>query len=172
MVDILVPSFVGFAIVAFVLGRYVVPPVRRAMRKEQETVRKQMADAEAARARLEEAEAKYRDAVANARTEAARIRDAARADAQRIVEEMRERAEHEAERIRASGSEQLATERQQIVRELHAEVGELATRMAGQVVDEHMAEPANRSASVDRFIDELEDMSARSAQDPTGKGGS
>lgn len=172
MVSVLVPAFVGFAIVAFVLGRYVVPPVRRAMRKEQETVRKQMADAEAARARLEEAEAKYRDAVANARTEAARIRDAARADAQRIVEEMRERAEHEAERIRASGEEQLATQRQQIVRELHAEVGDLATQLAGQVVDDHMSEPANRSASVDRVIDELEGMSAGSAPDAGGKGGS
>lgn len=162
----LIPGLIGFAIVVFVLWRYAVPPVRRMMRKEQEAVRKQMADAEAARERLEEAEAKYRDAVANARTEAAKIRDTARADSQRIVEEMRERAGREVERIRASGEEQLVTQRQQIVRELHAEIGEMATELAGQLVGEHLADSANRSASVDRFIDELEGMSAPS------KGGS
>src|SRR5699024_5744698 len=123
----MIPALIGFAIVVFVLWRYAVPPVRRMMRKEQDAVRKQMADAEAARQRLEEAEAKYRDAVANARTEAAKIRDTARADSQRIVEEMRERAEREVERIRASGEQQLVTQRQQIVRELHTEIGEMAT---------------------------------------------
>lgn len=161
-----IAGLVGFAIVLFVLWRYAVPPVRRMMHKEQDAVRKQVADAEAARERLAEAEAKYRDAVANARTEAATIRDNARADAQRIVEEMRERAEREVERIRVSGEEQLVTQRQQIVRELHAEIGELSTELAGRLVGEHMADPANRSAGVDRFIDELEGMSARS------KGGS
>lgn len=167
----LVPAFVGFAIVVFLLWRYAVPPVRKLMRKEQDAVRRQMAEADAARERLEEAEAKYRDAVANARTEAARIRDTARADAQRIVEEMRERAEQEAERIRASGAEQLASQRQQIVRELHAEVGELATELAGRLVSEHMDDSANRAASVDRFIDELEGMSAQesSAQESSAQ---
>lgn len=162
----MIPALIGFAIVVFVLWRYAVPPVRRMMRKEQDAVRKQMADAEAARQRLEEAEAKYRDAVANARTEAAKIRDTARADSQRIVEEMRERAEREVERIRASGEQQLVTQRQQIVRELHTEIGEMATELAGRLVGEHMADQENRSASVDRFIDELEGMSAPS------KGGS
>ena len=162
----MIPALIGFAIVVFVLWRYAAPPVRRMMHKEQEAVRKQMADAEAARERLEEAEAKYRDAVANARTEAARIRDTARADSQRIVEEMRERAEREVERIRASGEEQLVTQRQQIVRDLHGEIGEMATELAGRLVGEHMTDSANRSASVDRFIDELEGMSAPS------KGGS
>lgn len=157
-----VPEIVGFLIVVFVLWRYAVPPMRRVMRKEQDAVAKQMRDAEAARQRLEEAEAKYRDAVANARTEAARIRDTARADAQRIVEEMRERAEREAERIRQNGEEQLAMQRQQIIRELHAHVGELSTELAERLVADHLADPANQSASVDRFLDELEGMSAGS----------
>jgi len=158
-------SLAGFAIVVFVLWRYAKPPLQRVMRKEQEAIRQQMRDAEAARERLEEAEAKYRDAVENARTEAARIRDTARADAQRIVEEMRERAEREAARIRQSGEDLLVSQRQQIVRELHAEIGELSTELAERLVSDHMSEPANRSASVDRFLDELEAMSGRSEGD-------
>ena len=159
-----IAALVGFVIVLLVLGRYAVPPVRKMMCKEQEAVRQQIRDAEAATARLEEAEAKYRDAVANARTEAAKIRDAARADSQRIVEEMRERAEREAERIRQSGEEQLATQRQQIIRELHAQIGELSTEMAGRLVEDHVADESNQAASIDRFIDELEGMSAGSSK--------
>lgn len=155
-----IAALLGFAIVVFVLWRYAGPPVRKMMNKEQESVRQQLRDSEAATERLKEAEAKYRDAIASARTEAAKIRDTARADAQRIVEEMRERADREVERIRQSGEEQLVTQREQIIRELHGHVGELSTSLATRLVEEHVADDSKREATVDRFLDELEGMSA------------
>lgn len=157
-----IAELIAFLIILFVLWRYVVPPIQRVMRERQEMVRRQIKESQLASERLEAAEAKYRDALAEARTEAARIRDDARADGQRIIDEMRERAQQEADRIRQRGEEQLAQQREQAVRQLRAEVGQLAVTLAGRIIGESLEDEARRRGTVDRFLDELEAMSARS----------
>ena len=162
-------ELIAFAVIVFVVWRYVAPPVRTMMRNQQEAIRKQVENARLADERLEAAELKYREAIAEARTEAAKIRDAARADAQRIVEEMREHTQREIERVRQRGQEDLQTQRQQVIRELRARIGELTVSTASELVTRHLADDARRSASVDRMLDELEAMAAREST-PVGKG--
>ena len=164
-----IASFVGFLLIIYVVWRRVVPPVGKMMKTRQDAVAQQVQDAKAATERLAEAERQYRDAVAEARTEAAKIRDAARADAQRIVREMREQAEREVERIRQRGEEALVAQRQQVLRELRGRIGELAVTMAGDLVNEHLSDPRRRSASVDRLLDELDSMAARTTGPSAGK---
>jgi F-type H+-transporting ATPase subunit b len=161
-----------FLIVLGVIWRYVVPPIKRAMNERQKMIRRQLEESERAHQRLQEAEARYSEALAEARVEAARIRETARADAQAIKDELREQAEQEVARIRQRGEEQLATQREQVVRELRAELGRLAVTLAGRIVGESLAEDARRAGTVDRFIGELESMSAGSpaVSVPSGQG--
>lgn len=162
-------ELIALAVMAFVIWRYVVPPVRTIMRNQQETIRKQVENAHAAHERLTAADEKFREAVAEARTEAAKIRDSARADAQRILEEMREFAEREVERIRQRGQEDLETQRLQVIRELRQRIGELTVNTATELVTGHLSNDRNRASSVDRLLDELEAMSARETA-TAGKG--
>jgi F-type H+-transporting ATPase subunit b len=168
-----IAELIAFVVVGIVLWRYVVPPVRKIMRSQQETVRKQLESAQQAHERLEEAEKKYQEALAEARTEAAKIRDQARADGQRIVEEMREFAQREVERIRQRGQDDLATQRQQMIRELRIRIGELTVTNATELVSTHLSDQARRESTVDRFLDELEAMAApegRAAAGTVSKG--
>src|ERR1700761_2516504 len=48
-------QLVGFAVIVWLVWRYVVPPVRRLMTARQDTVRQQLADSAAAGERLKEA---------------------------------------------------------------------------------------------------------------------
>lgn len=153
-------ELVIFLIVVGVIWRYVVPPVKRAAGERQEMIRRQIQESQQATKRLAEAEARYSAALAEARVEAAKIRETARADAQEIKDEMRQQAEHEVARIRERGAEQLATQRDQVVRELRGELGKLAVTLAGRIVGESVADDARRAGTVDRFLDELEGMSA------------
>ena len=103
----------------------------------------------------------YRAQLAEARSEAAQIRDQARAEGQQILEELRDpgaggvRADRRARRG-AAGHRQ----RQQVVNELRGQIGTLAVDLAGRVVGESLAEDARRSGTVDRFLDELDGMAA------------
>jgi len=169
-----------FLIIFWVIWKYVVPPVRKAMTERQEMVRRQIEEAKEARERLEAADAKFREVLGEARTEAAKIRDEARAEAGRIKTDLREQAEREVAQIRQRGEEQLATQREQVVRELRGEIGRLSVALAGRIVGESMEDEARRRGTVDRFIDELDAMSAQdsdatkdaakdAAKDPAGK---
>ena len=159
-----IAEVVGFLLILYVLWRYVVPPMRKAMNKQQELIREQLAAAEEAEKRLREAQDAYDNAVTEARVDAAKIRDDARADAQAIEEEMRAQAEREVERIRLRGEEQLALQRQQLSRELRTMVGQQAAELAGRMVHAHLEDNANRGKTVDRFLDELDAMSAQSGK--------
>jgi len=156
-----IAELVAFALIVFVIVRYVVPPVRKLMVAQQETIRAQIERAAETEKRLAVADAKYSDAIVEAREEAAKIRDIARADAQRIVEDMRAQADREVERIRLRGEEELANRRQHLVRELHAYLGQRSVEVANRLVEEHLADAGARSATVDGFLDELDAMSAR-----------
>jgi F-type H+-transporting ATPase subunit b len=156
-------ELIALAVMAYVIWRYVVPPVRTIMRNQQEAIRKQVENAHAAHERLQAAELKLGEAVAEARTEAAKIRDTARADAQRIVEEMREHADREVDRIRQRGRDDLETQRLQVIRELRLRIGQLTVSNATELVTQHLSDKRRRSSTVDRMLDELEAMSAPEA---------
>ncbi|MGH3941235.1 MAG: F0F1 ATP synthase subunit B [Pseudonocardiaceae bacterium] len=158
-----------FLAILFVIWRYVIPPIKKAMNERQEMIRGQIEDSEQARQRLQEAQTRYSEALAEARVEAAKIREAARADAQVIKDEMRQQAEQEVARIQQRGEEQLATQREQVVRELRAEVGRLAVTLAGRIVGESLTDDARRAGTVDRFLDELDAMPA-AASASSGQG--
>lgn len=155
-------ELIAFVVIIAVIWRYVLPPVNKMIKSQQELVGRQVSDATKASERLVAAEKAYSEALAEARTEAAKIRDTARADGQRIVEEMRAHAEREIERIRQRGQEELATQRQAVIRELRERIGRMSVEQAAELVEQHLASEANRTATVERFLDELEAMSAES----------
>jgi F-type H+-transporting ATPase subunit b len=151
-----IAELLAFVIILFILGKYIVPPVQKAMRDRQAMIDQQVADAEEARKKLAEAQADYQRALTEARTEAARIRESARAEAQHTVDELKAQGQEERARIVASGDEQLARQRGAIVRELRAEIGTLAVELAEKIVDQRLADDAQVSATVDSFLAGLE----------------
>ncbi len=157
---VLIAELFGFAIVVFVIVRYVVPPARRAMASQQKLVAKQVEDAEHSREELAAVQSTYDESIEEARTEAAKVRDRARAEADYISDELAERAEQDVVRIQQRGEDQLDTARKQTVRELRRDVGQLAIQLAGRIVTEALADDNRRDATVDHVLDELEGMSA------------
>jgi ATP synthase F0 subunit b len=156
-------QLVGFAVIVFILWRYVVPLVRRMMTNQQENVRKQLADSAEAKERLAEAEKAHEKAIEQAKVEAKQVTEEARVDAQRLVEQLHAQADAEVERIKVQGAQQVQLLRAQLVRELRQDLGAESVRRAADLVSEHVSDPDSRSATVDRFIDELDAMAPSEA---------
>jgi F-type H+-transporting ATPase subunit b/F-type H+-transporting ATPase subunit delta len=157
-------QLVGFAAIVFLVVRYVVPPVRRLMAARQETVRQQLKDAAAASDRLTESTTAHSKAVDAAKVESKRVVEEAQTDSKRITEQLQTQAEVEAERIKAQGGRQAELLRAQLSRQLRLELGYEAVRQAGELVRNYVADPAQQSATVDRFLDELDAMAPASAE--------
>ncbi|OBJ26403.1 F0F1 ATP synthase subunit B/delta [Mycobacterium colombiense] len=151
-------QLIGFAAIVFLVVRYVVPPVRRLMAARQEAVRQQLKDAATAGDRLTESTTAHNKAVEDAKTEAERLVEEAQTDAARIVEQLRAQADVESERISVQGSRQVDLLRTQLSRQLRLELGHEAVRQAGELVRNYVADAEQQSATVDRFLDELDEM--------------
>lgn len=153
-------GLITFSILLFVVIKFVVPRFEQVFQARREAIEGGIERAEAMQAEAKAALEQYRAQLADARNEAAQIRDQARAEGQQILEELRTQAQEESARIVARGEEQLATARQQVVNELRGQIGTLAVQLAGQVVGESLADDARRSGTVDRFLAELDGMTA------------
>jgi F-type H+-transporting ATPase subunit b len=153
----------AFAIMLYILGKYVVPPINKAMEARQNAIRKQFADLDTARKQAEAAEAEFKAQIADARHEAARIREDAREQGAQIIAEMREQAQVEAARIVENGKAQVSAERQQAVTSLRAEVGTLATTLAGRIVGESLEDDERSGRVVDRFLADLDTLETSKA---------
>src|SRR4051794_20149903 len=160
---------IAFAILYLVLAKFVFPQMEKTFVARREAIEGGIERAEAMQAEAKAALEQYRAQLAEARTEAAQIRDAARAEGQQIIDELRAQAQEESARIVARGEEQLASSRQQVVNELRGQIGALAVDLAGRVVGESLADDARRSGTVDRFLDDLDGMTATTGD---GRGGS
>jgi ATP synthase F0 subunit b/ATP synthase F1 delta subunit len=156
-------QLLGFAIIVWLVWRYVVPPVGRLMAARQDTVRQQLADSAAAAERLKEASQAHSKAVEDAKLEAKRVVEEAKADAVRIAEQLQAQAEIDAERINGQGARQVELLRAQLTRQLRLELGHESVRQAGELVRNYVADPAQQSATVDRFLDELDAMAPAAA---------
>ncbi|MGI8627305.1 MAG: F0F1 ATP synthase subunit B [Geodermatophilaceae bacterium] len=156
--DVLLAESFGFLIILFVLYRYVWPILSGMATKRQDTIAQQVEESEAAARNLEDAQRRLESALAEARGEVARIRDTARADAERIREELHEQAEREAERIRQRGEEQLVASRDQAVRQVRAELGELMLALTERITVESLSDEDRKASTVNQFLDELDEM--------------
>lgn len=154
--SVYISEFVAFILIVLIIARYIWPRIRGPLAQRQVEVGKQVDEAEEARRRLGDAERAYQNAVTEARTEAAQIRESARAEAQRTVEDQKTAAEQEYERIVARGDEQLQSQRSALVRDLRAEIGTLAVELSERIVEQRLAEREQLSATVDSFLDDIE----------------
>jgi F-type H+-transporting ATPase subunit delta len=156
-------QLVGFAVIVYIAWRYVIPPVRRMMTNQQDNVRKQLADSAEAKKRLAQAEKAHEKAIEQAKAEAKQVIEEARVDTERIVEQLHAQADAEVERIKVQGAQHVQLLRAQLVRQLRQDLGTESVRRAGELVNQHISDPDAQSATVDRFIDELDAMAPSEA---------
>ena len=152
----LVVGTISFAIVCFVLMKFVFPRMEETFRARVDAIEGGIQRAEAAQAEANQLLEQYRIQLAEARTEAARIRDEARADAEGIRQDILGKAREESDRIIAAGNEQLGAQRESILRQLRTEVGTLAVDLAGKIIGESLVDEARSRGTVERFIAELD----------------
>ena len=161
-------QLIGFAVIVYILWRFVVPPVKAMMQKQQDAVRTALAESAEAETKLAEADAMHAKALEEAEREASKVTEEARHDSERIASQLQEQAGVEAERLKVQGAQQIQLMRQQLIRQLRQGLGQESVQKADELVRAHVADPAAQAATVDRFLDELDEMAPSSATVETG----
>jgi F-type H+-transporting ATPase subunit b len=164
-------SAVCFVILFVFFWKAILPRVQKTLDARAELIEGGIKKAEVAQAQAAEALDRYTDQLAEARAEAAKIRDQARQDGTKILNELKEQASAEAARITATASAQIEAERQSALTSLRAEVGSLAIDLASGVIGQSLANDKNAANLVDQFLADLEasESGPVSSTDKAGK---
>ena len=152
-----VVELAAFIIVLGVLWRYVIPPVQQAVNARQELARKLMSDRQEAKQLLEKAQTAYKTAMSDARHEAAQLRAQAEEQRREIVEGASTEAEARVTEIISRGRARLVAERRQAIRQLKAELGNLAVELAEKILGEALGDDQRQKRLIDRFLSHIEE---------------
>ena len=157
-------SIVPFVIILFLFWKIVLPAMRKTLDARAELIEGGIKKAEIAQAEAAAALAQYTDQLAEGRAEAAQIRDQARQDGTKILNELKEQAAAEAARITANAQVTIEAERQSALVSLRAEVGSLAIDLASGVIGQSLSDDKKASVLVDQFLADLESDEKAKAQ--------
>jgi F-type H+-transporting ATPase subunit b len=152
----IVLALVVFGLLYLAVKKWVVPNFEKTFAERTSAIEGGLAAAETKQAEADAKLAELDQQLSEARHEAARIREEAREQGATIMAEMREQAQHESARIVEHAHTQIEAERQQAVTSLRAEVGTLATSLAGRIVGESLDDDERQRRVVERFLADLE----------------
>ncbi len=153
----LIAGIIAFAIVFFFMWRWAFPAINRALENRQQAISGQLQEAEARKTEAQSLLEDYRAQLAEAKSEANRIIEEARSQAESVRSDLVAKAQAEAEQIVAKAREEAASEKSRALQEAQREVAALSVNLAERVVGESLDGDRQR-ALVDRYLAELERM--------------
>jgi F-type H+-transporting ATPase subunit b len=145
-----VVELVVVAVILFLMTKYILPPLNRAMEGRQEKIRSALAAADAARAEAAAAGDERAKVLAEAREQARVIVAGAQETSDRLKAEAGGRAQAEYDRIVATAQSEVVAARQHAVDEASARIGEivfdLVSKIVGREVDQSTHDDLVREA--------------------------
>ena len=133
-----------FLVVLGVIWKFVVPPIRTVLQERADRVAKTADDNHRAARAFADAEAKYKAELSSARSEAGKIRDEARGEGQKILEEMRVNARREADAIQKQADDELAVQAQAVAGQVKGGIAPLSTELADRILGLSTADGTGR----------------------------
>jgi len=149
-------SIVVLLVLFFFFWKFVLPKLNKALEERAAKIEGGIEQAEAVQAEADARKHEYEQLLAEARTEAAEIREKARAEGEAIKAEKKQETQNELDRMTKSAKDQIEAERQAAIVSLRQEVGSLAIDLASGVVGENLADDRRSSDYVDRFLRDLD----------------
>jgi F-type H+-transporting ATPase subunit b len=123
-----------FLIVLGVIGKWVVPPVSTVLRERDAMVKHTVEDTRAAADQFAAADQDYQAEMAKARGEASKLRDEARAEGRKVLEDMRGRASEQVASTLQQADSELKEQALSIQADLRSSVENLSETLATRVL--------------------------------------
>jgi F-type H+-transporting ATPase subunit b len=150
---LMILTWITFILMAFVLYKVAWRPVLAALDQRERSIRKSLADAEAARAEMASTEARNRKGLQDAEAESRRLVAEARAAAEAATQSIQVRAQQEAQAMIDGARREIESATRQARQALRVETADLAVSLATKVIGDSM-DAARHRELVDRLLKE------------------
>jgi F-type H+-transporting ATPase subunit b len=137
-------ELVAVAVILFLMTKYILPPLNKAMEARQEKIRESLEAADVAKAEAAAAGDERAQLLAAARDQAREIVAAAQTTSDQVKAEAAGRGQAEYDRILANANAEVDTARQRAIDEASARIGEVVFDLVNQIVGREVDESSHQ----------------------------
>ena len=136
-------TIITFLVLLFLLAKFAWKPLLMALESRQDTIRKSLDDAQKAKEELERLQRESAEIIRKAHVDAQAIVGKGRTDAERLGEELRQKAREEADGIVKNAERQIQLETRRAVQEIRREAVDLSVTIASKLLERHVSKEDN-----------------------------
>jgi F-type H+-transporting ATPase subunit b len=142
-------TILTFLVLVALLGKFAWRPLLQALESRQESIRKSLDDAQKAKQELERLHTESAEIIRQSRVEADAIVTRSRGDAERLREEMKQKARTEADAIVKNAERQIQLETGRAIQQIRREAVDLSVMIASKLIQRNLTKEDN-----ERLIEE------------------
>jgi F-type H+-transporting ATPase subunit b len=142
-------TIITFLVLLAVLAKFAWRPLLHALESRQESIRKSLDDAQKAKSELERLHGESAEIIRQARVEAEQIITRSRGDAERLREELKQKARAEADGIVKNAERQIQLETGRALQQIRREAVDLSVMIASKLIQRNITKEDN-----ERLIEE------------------
>ena len=136
-------TIVTFLVLVALMAKFAWTPLLQALEGRQESIRKSLDDARQAKQELERLQQESAEIIRQGRIEAEAIITRSRGDAERLREEMKQKARAEAEGIVKNAERQIQLETTRAVQQIRREAVDLSVMIASKLIQRNLSKEDN-----------------------------
>ena len=136
-------TILTFLVLLGLLAKFAWRPLLNALESRQESIRKSLDDAQQAKAELERLQRESTEIIRQAHVNAESILAKGRSDAERLGEEMRQKARDEANGIIKNAERQIQIETRRAMQEIRNEAVDISVAIASKLLERHVSKEDN-----------------------------
>ncbi len=145
----------AFGLLLLILGKFVWPPVMRALREREAAIENSLAQAELTHKEMEHLKFTNEKLLKEAKEERDALMRDARKVREKMIEDAREKAAVEAERIIEAAKETIKNEKLAAITELKNEVANLSLEIAEKILADELSDPAHNKKVLQQSLDQI-----------------
>lgn len=161
--SILTPDFgllfwmlVAFLVVFVLLAKYGFPVIVKMVEDRKKFIDESLKNAREANEKLANIKSEGEDILRAAREQQAVILKEAMAARDNILKEAKEKAQREGQKLVEEAKEQIAVEKENAMREIRSQIGDLSIKIASKVVQRDMEQDKEQERFIEQVLKEME----------------
>ena len=136
-------TIITFLVLLALLAKFAWRPLLQALESRQDSIRKSLDDAQKAKQELERLHAESAEIIRQSRVQADTIVSQSRGDAERLREEMKQKARAEAEGIVKNAERQIQLETGRALQQIRSEAVDLSVMIASKLIQRNLTKEDN-----------------------------
>jgi F-type H+-transporting ATPase subunit b len=146
---------ISFGLVVFLLGKYAWKPILKSLKEREDSIDQALHAADKAREEMKLLQSDNEKLLREAKNERDAILNEARKIREKMIEEARTKANEEAQRIVENAKERIENEKMAAITELKNQIALLSIEIAEKLIREELAKDKKQEALIQKMLDDI-----------------